>query len=58
LEPLDDSKRTFLVSLLEVILQKMKWDEASDPADIDEDDKAAFEGLRKVWNPGIDDLVC
>jgi len=26
----------------------MKWDEDADPDDIDEDDKAAFEGLRKV----------
>jgi exportin-T len=26
----------------------MKWDEDSDPEDIDDDDKAAFEGLRKV----------
>jgi hypothetical protein len=29
----------------------MKWDEDSDPDDIDEDDKAAFEGLRKVNMP-------
>jgi exportin-T len=27
----------------------MKWDEEADPEDIDEDDKAAFEGLRKVF---------
>jgi hypothetical protein len=47
-EPLDDSKRTFLASLLEVILEKMKWDESVDPDDIDEDDKVAFEDLRKV----------
>lgn len=26
----------------------MKWDEDSDPEDLDEDDKDAFEGLRKV----------
>lgn len=26
----------------------MKWDENADPNDIDDDDKAAFEGLRKV----------
>jgi hypothetical protein len=27
----------------------MKWDEAADPEDIDDDDKIAFEGLRKVY---------
>lgn len=47
-DPLDDSKRSFLVSLLNVILQKMKWEETDDPEDIDDDDKAAFDGLRKV----------
>lgn len=47
-EPLDDSKRTFLQSLLEVILDKLKWDEEADPEDMDEDDKEAFETLRKV----------
>lgn len=26
----------------------MKWDEAADPDDIDDEDKIAFEGLRKV----------
>lgn len=47
-EPLDPSKRSFLSSLLTVILEKLKWDEESDPEDMDEDDKAAFEDLRKV----------
>jgi hypothetical protein len=47
-EPLDDSKRSFLVSLLEVILEKLKWDPDEDPDDLDEDDIMAFEGLRKV----------
>ena len=47
-EPLDPAKRTFLSSLLTVILEKLKWDEESDPEDMDEDDKAAFEELRKV----------
>jgi hypothetical protein len=28
----------------------MKWDESVDPDDVDEDDKVAFEGLRKVNN--------
>ncbi|KAL4252303.1 Exportin-T [Abortiporus biennis] len=46
-EPLDDSKRGFLASLLRVILEKLKWDEEADPEDMDEDDKVAFEDLRK-----------
>ncbi|CCM00091.1 uncharacterized protein FIBRA_02118 [Fibroporia radiculosa] len=46
-EPLDESKRYFLTSLLRVILEKLKWDEESDPEDMDEDDKTAFEQLRK-----------
>ncbi|KAI0955836.1 pre-tRNA nuclear export protein [Taiwanofungus camphoratus] len=46
-EPLDGSKRSFLTSLLNVILEKLKWDEGSDPGDMDEDDRAAFEELRK-----------
>lgn len=44
-----DDKRQFLSSLLEVLLQKMKWDKDADVDDMDEDDKAAFEGMRKVF---------
>jgi exportin-T len=47
-EPLDPDKRIFLSSLLAVILQKMKWDEDTDEESMDEDDQAAFEGLRKA----------
>jgi exportin-T len=47
-EPLGDSQRTFLASLLEVILTKMKWDEAPDPDDADEDDIAEFDKMRKA----------
>jgi exportin-T len=47
-EPLDEQKRAFLASLQVVILKKMKWEEGADLGDIDEDDRAAFEGLRKV----------
>jgi exportin-T len=47
-EPIDASKRSFLASLLEVILEKLKWDPETDPDELDEDDKVAFEGLRKV----------
>ncbi|EKM58374.1 uncharacterized protein PHACADRAFT_117257 [Phanerochaete carnosa HHB-10118-sp] len=46
-EPLDDAKRGFLASLLQVVLQKLKWDVEADPEDMDEDDKIAFEDLRK-----------
>ena len=56
-EPLDDAKRSFLVSLLEVILEKLKWDPDGDPDDLDEDDKVAFEGLRKVYDVAIP-LAC
>ena len=49
-EPLDEQKRAFLVSLQVVILKKMKWEEAADLDDIDEDDRAAFEVLRKACN--------
>lgn len=33
---------------MRVILEKMKWEKDDDPNDMDEDDKAAFEDLRKV----------
>lgn len=48
-EPIDASKRSFLASLLEVILEKLKWDPETDPDELDDDDKVAFEGLRKVY---------
>ena len=47
--PLEPERRAFLSSLLEVILQKMKWDEDTDAEDMDEDDRATFEVLRKVF---------
>ncbi|KAA1467486.1 ARM repeat-containing protein [Dentipellis sp. KUC8613] len=55
--PIDEQKRAFLVSLLSVILQKMRWDEDADPDDIDEDDKAAFEGLRKELRSFVDSIL-
>nr|GAT60781.1 predicted protein [Mycena chlorophos] len=45
--PLDEAKRSFLVSLLEATLTKAKWDEEFDPDDPDEDDVVEFEALRK-----------
>ena len=46
--PLDESVRTFLASLLRVLLEKLKWDEDADVEDADEEDNAEFERLRKV----------
>lgn len=42
------------MSLLQVILEKFKWDKDDDPDDMDEDDKAAFEDLRKVCHISAD----
>ena len=47
-EPIDDQKRSFLANLLEVILLKMKWDGEAEPDDVDDDDNAEFEKMRKV----------
>ena len=47
-EPISDATRAFLSSLLEVLLEKLRWDGDEDPADLDDDDRAAFEVLRKV----------
>ncbi|TBU33297.1 ARM repeat-containing protein [Dichomitus squalens] len=56
-DPLDPAKRSFLSSLLSVILEKLKWDEESDPEDMDEDDKAAFEELRKELRTFMDSTL-
>lgn len=47
-QDINDDTRAFLASTLAVLLQKMKWDEDEDPDDMDDDDKHAFESLRKV----------
>lgn len=47
-DALDNDTRSFLSSLLDVVLRKMRWDKDEDPADLDEDDVVAFDGLRKV----------
>ena len=47
-EPLDEQKRGFLASLQAVILKKMKWEDSTDLDDTDDDDRAAFEVLRKA----------
>lgn len=41
-------KRQFLSSLLEVSLQKMKWDSETDADELDEDDRGDFDQMRKV----------
>ena len=46
--PPDGQKRAWLSSLLDVLLEKLKWDEAADVEDADDDDNAEFEKLRKV----------
>ncbi|THH18865.1 hypothetical protein EUX98_g8885 [Antrodiella citrinella] len=56
-DPLDDTKRSFLNSLLNVILQKLKWDEEADPEDVDEDDRGAFEELRKDLRTFMDSAL-
>ena len=52
-DPISDATRAFLSSLLEVLLEKLRWDGDEDPADLDEDDRAAFEVLRKVSPMGL-----
>lgn len=47
-EPLDEGKRSFITSLLQVTLTKMKWDKEADLDVGDEDDNAEFEKMRKV----------
>ncbi|KAH9945166.1 ARM repeat-containing protein [Epithele typhae] len=56
-DPLEPSKRSFLSSLLTVILEKLKWDEESEPDDMDEDDQAAFEELRKELRVFMDSAL-
>ncbi|KAJ6505980.1 armadillo-type protein [Mycena vulgaris] len=56
-EPIDDNKRSFLTSLLQVILAKMKWDEETDLEDPDEDDNAEFEALRKELRILMDSVL-
>ncbi|KAH8831825.1 armadillo-type protein [Flagelloscypha sp. PMI_526] len=45
--PLDDTKRQFLLSLLQVLLNKMKWREDADTMDDDDEEHQEFEGMRK-----------
>ncbi|KDR76202.1 hypothetical protein GALMADRAFT_247461 [Galerina marginata CBS 339.88] len=56
-DPLDEAKRSFLGSLLQVILTKMKWDEDPDPDDADEDDIAEFDKMRKDLRVFLDSIL-
>lgn len=56
-EPIDDQKRAFLTRLLQVILQKMKWDEEAEPDDLDDDDNAEFEKMRKDLRTFMDSIL-
>ncbi|KAK7033114.1 Exportin-T [Favolaschia claudopus] len=53
--PIDDNKRSFLTSLLQVILIKLKWDEEADLED--DEDTAAFEGTRKELRVFMDGIL-
>ncbi|KAF8071976.1 armadillo-type protein [Lyophyllum atratum] len=55
--PIDDTKRSFLTSLLQVLLIKMKWDADADPTDADEDDNAEFEKMRKELRTFMDSIL-
>ncbi|KAG6820945.1 hypothetical protein H0H93_009181 [Arthromyces matolae] len=55
--PIDESKRSFLARLLQVLLTKMKWDPDADPTDADEDDNAEFEKMRKDLRTLVDSIL-
>ncbi|KAF8656825.1 hypothetical protein AX16_002373 [Volvariella volvacea WC 439] len=55
--PISTEMRTFLTSLLEVILVKMKWDEEADPEDAEDDDNAEFDKLRKDLRGFLDSIL-
>ncbi|KDQ14828.1 hypothetical protein BOTBODRAFT_32183 [Botryobasidium botryosum FD-172 SS1] len=52
-----EPKRAFLSSTLEIVLQKMKWDADDDPYDMDDDEKAAFETMRKDLRSFLDAIL-
>ncbi|CAK5283785.1 unnamed protein product [Mycena citricolor] len=53
---LDETKRSFLTSLMQVMLRKLKWDEETDLEDPDEDDISEFDSLRKELRTFIDSV--
>ncbi|KXN89108.1 Exportin-T [Leucoagaricus sp. SymC.cos] len=56
-EPLSESRRSFLTSLLQVILAKLKWEERSDPDDSDDDDVVEFDKMRKDLRTFLDSVL-
>ncbi|KAI0313753.1 ARM repeat-containing protein, partial [Amylostereum chailletii] len=56
-DPLPDDKKSFLISLLGVILRKMKWEEDADMDDLDDDERSAFEVLRKDLRSFVDSVL-
>ncbi|KAF9267725.1 ARM repeat-containing protein [Marasmius fiardii PR-910] len=55
--PIDPEKRSFLVSLLQVILEKMRWDIDASPDDPEDDDSIEFEKLRKDLRTFMDSVL-
>ncbi|KAF8604237.1 KapM protein [Ceratobasidium sp. AG-I] len=53
---LTPAKRTFLMQTLETLLRKMRWDPDEDPEDLDEDDRGAFETLRRELRLFLDSI--
>jgi exportin-T len=41
-------KLAFLTSFLKVVIEKLKWDPDTSPDNLELDEKAAFESMRKV----------
>src|SRR5258708_30424198 len=41
-------KLAFLTSFLKVVIEKLKWDPDTSPDDLEQDERAAFESMRKV----------
>lgn len=46
-------KHEFLRNTLDILIEKLKWDDSDDPDDMDQDDVMVFENMRKVR--GLDD---
>ncbi|KAK7050996.1 pre-tRNA nuclear export protein [Paramarasmius palmivorus] len=55
--PIEPEKRAFLASLLQVILDKMKWDIDADPEDPEDDDNTEFEKIRKELRNFMDAVL-
>ncbi|KIK63100.1 hypothetical protein GYMLUDRAFT_72336 [Collybiopsis luxurians FD-317 M1] len=55
--PIEPQKRNFLASLLQVILEKLKWAKDADPTDMDDDDNIEFEDLRKELRIFVDSIL-